>query len=209
MVKHIASIDELFETCDYITIHVPYMDSTKGMINKEAIDKMKDGVTLLNFARGELVDNKAVIEGLASGKVKHYVTDFPSAEIAGVDKVITIPHLGASTEESEENCAEMAVDQLMNYLENGNIVHSVNFPDCSMGACTASGRVGILHKNVKGMIGQITTALAEADINVSDLTNKGKGDYAYSLLDLDSAIDASTVEKLSAIDGVLRVRVIK
>ena len=209
MVKHIASIDELFETCDYITIHVPYMDSTKEMINKEAIDKMKDGVTILNFARGELVENQAVIEGLESGKVKHYVTDFPSAEIAGVDKVITIPHLGASTEESEENCAEMAVDQLMNYLENGNIVHSVNFPDCSMGACTASGRVGILHKNVKGMIGQITTALAEADINVSDLTNKGKGDYAYSLLDLDSAIDASTVEKLSAIDGVLRVRVIK
>ena len=176
MVKHIASIDELFETCDYITIHVPYMDSTKGMINKEAIDKMKDGVTLLNFARGELVDNQAVIEGLASGKVKHYVTDFPSAEIAGVDKVITIPHLGASTEESEENCAEMAVDQLMNYLENGNIVNSVNYPNCDMGTCVAVGRISLAHSNTPNMISQVTKILGSEGLNIADMTNKSKGD---------------------------------
>ena len=182
MVKHIASIDELFETCDYITIHVPYMDSTKGMINKEAIDKMKDGVTLLNFARGELVDNQAVIEGLASGKVKHYVTDFPSAEIAGVDKVITIPHLGASTEESEENCAEMAVDQLMNYLENGNIVNSVNYPNCDLGEASGAARITVHHKNLPNMIGQLTAILAADGHNISNMLNKSKGEWAYLCL---------------------------
>ena len=185
MVKHIASIDELFETCDYITIHVPYMDSTKGMINKEAIDKMKDGVTLLNFARGELVDNQAVIEGLASGKVKHYVTDFPSAEIAGVDKVITIPHLGASTEESEENCAEMAVDQLMNYLENGNIVNSVNYPNCDLGEASGAARITVHHKNLPNMIGQLTAILAADGHNISNMLNKSKGEWAYSMFDME------------------------
>ena len=198
MVKHIASIDELFETCDYITIHVPYMDSTKGMINKEAIDKMKDGVTLLNFARGELVDNQAVIEGLASGKVKHYVTDFPSAEIAGGDKVITIPHLGASTEESEENCAEMAVDQLMNYLENGNI-----------GEASGAARITVHHKNLPNMIGQLTAILAADGHNISNMLNKSKGEWAYSMFDMEKkAPTEETIKKMEQIDGVVRVRVL-
>ena len=209
MVKHIASIDELFETCDYITIHVPYMDSTKGMINKEAIDKMKDGVTLLNFARGELVDNKAVIEGLASGKVKHYVTDFPSAEIAGVDKVITIPHLGASTEESEENCAEMAVDQLMNYLENGNIVNSVNYPNCDLGEASGAARITVHHKNLPNMIGQLTAILAADGHNISNMLNKSKGEWAYSMFDMEKkAPTEETIKKMEQIDGVVRVRVL-
>ena len=209
MVKHIASIDELFETCDYITIHVPYMDSTKGMINKEAIDKMKDGVTLLNFARGELVDNQAVIEGLASGKVKHYVTDFPSAEIAGVDKVITIPHLGASTEESEENCAEMAVKEIRDYLENGNIKNSVNYPACDAGKCSEAARVCVCHKNIPNMITQFTGAFASKGINVSDMVSKSKGDYAYSVFDISEKADEDTVKSISSIDGVLKVRVIQ
>ena len=209
MVKHIASIDELFETCDYITIHVPYMDSTKGMINKEAIDKMKDGVTLLNFARGELVDNQAVIEGLASGKVKHYVTDFPSAEIAGVDKVITIPHLGASTEESEENCAEMAVDQLMNYLENGNIVNSVNYPNCDLGEASGAARNTVHHKNLPNMIGQLTAILAADGHNISNMLNKSKGEWAYSMFDMEKkAPTEETIKKMEQIDGVVRVRVL-
>lgn len=208
-VKHITNVEDIYRDCYYITVHVPALDSTKGMINADAFALMKDGVKILNFARDVLVNDEDMKAALDSGKVAKYMTDFPNPAIAGYKNVVAFPHLGASTAESEDNCAVMAVKELRDYLENGNIVHSVNFPDCSMGACTASGRVGILHKNVKGMIGQITTALAEADINVSDLTNKGKGDYAYSLLDLDSAIDASTVEKLSAIDGVLRVRVIK
>lgn len=208
-VKHISNVDDIYKNCDVITIHVPLLDSTKKMINADAIAMMKPTAIVLNFARNLLVDEEAMVDALAKGKVKKYVSDFPNNTTVGAKGCIVTPHLGASTAESEDNCAVMAVKELRDYLENGNIVHSVNFPDCSMGACTASGRVGILHKNVKGMIGQITTALAEADINVSDLTNKGKGDYAYSLLDLDSAIDDSTVEKLSAIDGVLRVRVIK
>ncbi|HAX54823.1 MAG TPA: hypothetical protein DCX81_05410 [Eubacterium sp.] len=208
-VKHISNVEDIYKNCDFITIHVPLLDSTKKMVNADAIAMMKPTAIVLNFARDLLVDEEAMVDALAKGKVKKYVSDFPNNTTVGAKGCIVTPHLGASTAESEDNCAVMAVKELRDYLENGNIVHSVNFPDCSMGACTASGRVGILHKNVKGMIGQITTALAEADINVSDLTNKGKGDYAYSLLDLDSAIDASTVEKLSAIDGVLRVRVIK
>ena len=209
MVKHIASIDELFETCDYITIHVPYMDSTKEMINKEAIDKMKDGVTILNFARGELVENQAVIEGLESGKVKHYVTDFPSAEIAGVDKVITIPHLGASTEESEENCAEMAVDQLMNYLENGNIVNSVNYPNCDLGEANCAARITVHHKNLPNMIGQLTAILAADGHNIANMLNKSKGEWAYSMFDMEKkAPTEETVKKMEQIDGVVRVSVI-
>ena len=209
MVKHIASIDELFETCDYITIHVPYMDSTKEMINKEAIDKMKDGVTILNFARGELVENQAVIEGLESGKVKHYVTDFPSAEIAGVDKVITIPHLGASTEESEENCAEMAVKEIRDYLENGNIKNSVNYPNCDMGTCVAVGRISLAHSNTPNMISQVTKILGSEGLNIADMTNKSKGEFAYTLIDLESAASAKALDELKEIEGMYRVRVVK
>ena len=167
------------------------------------------GVTLLNFARGELVDNQAVIEGLASGKVKHYVTDFPSAEIAGVDKVITIPHLGASTEESEENCAEMAVDQLMNYLENGNIVNSVNYPNCDLGEASGAARITVHHKNLPNMIGQLTAILAADGHNISNMLNKSKGEWAYSMFDMEKkAPTEETIKKMEQIDGVVRVRVL-
>ena len=161
MVNHSSSLDEIYEKCDFLTIHVPYMESTKGMIGKEAVQKMKDGATILNFARGELVDDQAVLDGLASKKIKHYVTDFPRPAVAAADGVITIPHLGASTEESEENCAEMAVDQLMNYLEKGNIVNSVNYPNCDLGDIEAECRITVHHKNLPNMIGQLTSALAE------------------------------------------------
>ena len=208
-VKHVMSVEDIYKECDFVTIHVPLLDSTKGMINKEAIDKMKDGVTLLNFARGELVDNQAVIEGLASGKVKHYVTDFPSAEIAGVDKVITIPHLGASTEESEENCAEMAVDQLMNYLENGNIVNSVNYPNCDLGEASGAARITVHHKNLPNMIGQLTAILAADGHNISNMLNKSKGEWAYSMFDMEKkAPTEETIKKMEQIDGVVRVRVL-
>ena len=209
MVKHIASIDELFETCDYITIHVPYMDSTKGMISKEAIAMMKENVIVLNFARDTLVDETAMVEALKAGKVRKYVVDFPNPTTAGVENCIVIPHLGASTAESEDNCAVMAVQEVIDYIENGNITHSVNYPDCNMGVCTGAARIAILHKNIKNMIGQYSSVLGEAGVNIADMTNKSRNDYAYSLLDLDAPATADVVEKLAAIDGVLKVRVIK
>lgn len=208
-VKHISNIDDIYRECDFISIHVPLLDSTKKMINADAIAKMKPNAIVLNFARDLLVDEEAMVAALEEGRVKQYVTDFANPTVAGKKGCIVTPHLGASTAESEDNCAIMAVRELRDYLENGNIVHSVNFPDCSMGACTTQGRIAILHKNVKGMIGQYTSVLADADVNVSDMTNKGKGDYAYSLIDVDSPVPADVVEKLKAIDGVLKVRIIK
>lgn len=208
-VKHITNIDDIYRECDFITIHVPLLDSTKKMVNADAIAKMKPNVIVLNFARDLLVDEEAMVAALEEGRVKHYVTDFANPTVAGKKGCIVTPHLGASTAESEDNCAIMAVREIRDYLENGNIVHSVNFPDCSMGACTTAGRIGILHKNVKGMIGQYTSVLGEADVNVSDMTNKGRGDYAYSLIDVDSPVTEDVVEKLKAIDGVLKVRIIK
>ncbi len=208
-VKHITNIDDIYRECDFITIHVPLLDSTKKMVNADAIAKMKPNVIVLNFARDLLVDEEAMVAALEEGRVKHYVTDFANPTVAGKKGCIVTPHLGASTAESEDNCAIMAVRELRDYLENGNIVHSVNFPDCSMGACTTAGRIAILHKNVKGMIGQYTSVLGDADINVSDMTNKGRGDYSYSLVDVDSSVTEEVVEKLKAIDGVLKVRIIK
>ena len=208
-VKHISNIDDIYRECDFITIHVPLLDNTKKMVNADAIAKMKPNVIVLNFARDLLVDEEAMVAALEEGRVKHYVTDFANPTVAGKKGCIVTPHLGASTAESEDNCAIMAVREIRDYLENGNIVHSVNFPDCSMGACTTAGRIAILHRNVKGMIGQYTSALGDADINVSDLTNKGRGDYAYSLIDVDSPVTDDVVEKLKAIDGVLKVRIIK
>ena len=195
--------------CDFITIHVPLLDSTKKMVNADAIAKMKSNVIVLNFARDLLVDEEAMVAALEEGRVKHYVTDFANPTVAGKKGCIVTPHLGASTAESEDNCAIMAVREVRDYLENGNIVHSVNFPDCSMGACTTAGRIAILHRNVSGMIGQYTSALGNANVNVSDLTNKGRGDYAYSLIDVDSPVSDEVVEALKAIDGVLKVRIIK
>ena len=208
-VKHITNIDDIYRECDFITIHVPLLDNTKKMVSADAIAKMKPNVIVLNFARDLLVDEDAMVAALEEGRVKHYVTDFANPTVAGKKGCIVTPHLGASTAESEDNCAIMAVREIRDYLENGNIVHSVNFPDCSMGACTTAGRVAILHKNVKGMIGQYTSVLGDADVNVSDMTNKGRGDYAYSLIDVDSPVSDDVVEKLKAIDGVLKVRIIK
>ena len=208
-VKHISNIDDIYRECDFITIHVPLLDSTKKMVNADAIAKMKPNVIVLNFARDLLVDEEAMVAALEEGRVKHYVTDFANPTVAGKKGCIVTPHLGASTAESEDNCAIMAVREIRDYLENGNIVHSVNYPDCSMGACMTAGRIAVLHKNVKGMIGQYTSVLGDADINVSDMTNKGRGDYAYSLIDVDSPVTEDVVEKLKAIDGVLKVRIIK
>lgn len=208
-VKHVMSLDGIFAECDYITIHVPALDSTKGMINKAAFDQMKDGVVILNFARDVLVNDDDMAEALKSGKVKKYVTDFPNPKSAVMENAIVIPHLGASTEESEDNCAVMAVKELMDYLENGNIRNSVNYPACDMGVCKAAGRVAVMHLNVPNMIGQITGTLASSGINISDMTNKSKDKYAYTLMDLESQPDEATVKKLSGIDGVLRVRVIR
>ena len=208
-VKHVLNVEEIFENCDMITIHVPLLDSTKGMINADAIAKMKDGVILLNFARDLLVDEKAVLDAIKAGKVRRYVSDFPNPTTAGQEGVIVIPHLGASTEESEDNCAKMAVKELMNYLENGNIVNSVNYPNCDMGICSQAGRVAIFHKNVTNMISQFTIVLGNKGINITDMTNKSKGEYAYTMFDLESAVSPDIVEQLAAIEGVFRVRVVK
>ena len=208
MVNHSSSLDEIYEKCDFLTIHVPYMESTKGMIGKEAVQKMKDGATILNFARGELVDDQAVLDGLASKKIKHYVTDFPNPAVAAADGVITIPHLGASTEESEENCAEMAVDQLMNYLEKGNIVNSVNYPHCDLGDIEAECRITVHHKNLPNMIGQLTSALAEEGYNIENMLNKSKKDYAYSIFDVEKRPSEKVLSKMKQIDGVIRLRVL-
>ena len=208
-VKHITSVDIIYEECDYITLHVPLMDATKEMINDETIGKMKDGVVVLNFARDLLVKDDAMAAALESGKVHKYVTDFPNPKSVNMKGAVAIPHLGASTEESEDNCAKMAVKELMDYLENGNIRNSVNFPNCDMGVCRMASRVAVFHKNIPNMIGQVTGTLAAAGVNISDMTNKSKGKFAYTLLDLENEVEDSVIEKLGAIDGICRVRVVK
>ena len=205
----VKTLEEIYEKCDIITVHVPLLDSTRKMINAETMAMMKDGVILLNFARDLLVDDDALEAALKSGKVKRYITDFPNDKTAGMAGVVAIPHLGASTEESEDNCAKMAVKQVMNYLENGNIVNSVNFPACDMGICTKPGRITVLHRNIPNSIGRFTTALAGYGINISDMLNRSKGEYAYTMLDIDEPTPAGVAEKLQSLDGVLRVRVIR
>ncbi|MDO5392565.1 MAG: phosphoglycerate dehydrogenase [Eubacteriales bacterium] len=208
-IKHIKSVDEIYEQCDYITIHVPLLESTKKMINKEAIDKMKDGVVLLNFARDLLVDEEALIKALESGKVKKYVTDFANPTVAGAPGTLVTPHLGASTEEAEINCAVMAVKELCDFMENGNIKNSVNFPNCDMGTCRVAGRLAITHKNIPNMISQFTKILGDDGMNIADLTNKSRGEYAYTLIDLETAISQEVAEELEKIEGVSRVRIVK
>jgi len=208
-IKHITDINEIFKDCDYITLHVPLTNDNKGMIGKDSIAEMKDGVVILNFARDLLVDDDEMEKALESGKVARYVTDFPNTKSAKMEKAIVIPHLGASTQESEDNCAVMAANELVDYLENGNIKNSVNFPSCDMGVCQAEGRVAILHKNIPNMIGQITSAFAKNGYNISDLTNKSKSTRAYTLIDIESKASEKLVDELNAIDGVLKVRVIK
>ena len=208
-INRVKTRDDIYAQCDIITLHVPLLDDTKKMINAEAIAKMKDGVIILNFARDLLVDDDAMAEALKSGKVSRYVTDFPNEKTANMPGCIAIPHLGASTEESEDNCAKMAVRQMMDYLENGNIVNSVNFPNCDMGVCKTAGRITILHKNIPNSLSRFTTAMASENINIDGLMNKSRGDYAYTMLDLDHTPSAHAVEELKKIDGVLRVRIIK
>ena len=208
-VKHVLNVEEIYTECDYITIHVPLMDSTKGMINKEAIGQMKDGVILLNFARDLLVDEQAVLDGIKSGKIRKYVSDFPNAVTAGQEGCVVIPHLGASTEESEDNCAVMAVQELKNYLENGNIINSVNYPNCDMGICAQAGRVAIFHKNIANMITKFTACFGDNGINITDMTNKSRGEVAYTMLDIEAPASEEIIQKLQSVEGVFRVRVVK
>lgn len=208
-VKHITAVETIYRECDYITVHVPALDSTKGMINKAALDQMKNGVVVLNFARDVLVNDTDMEAALKAGKVKKYVTDFPNPKVAHMDNAIVIPHLGASTEESEDNCAMMAVQEIMDYIGNGNIRNSVNYPACDMGECHAASRLAVLHLNIPNMIGQVTGTLAAGNVNITDMTNKSRDKYAYTLLDLESPADCATIDKLKAIQGILRVRVIK
>ena len=205
----VKSREEIYEKCDIITLHVPLLDSTKKMINAETLAMMKDGVILLNFARDLLVDDDALEAALKSGKVKRYITDFPNDRTAGMEGVVAIPHLGASTEESEDNCAKMAVKQVMDYLENGNITNSVNYPNCSMGVCTKAGRVTILHKNIPNMITRFASRFADRKINISDMLNRSRGEYAYTMLDLDEETPSDLAAELEKIDGVIRVRTIR
>lgn len=208
-IKHITDINEIFRECDYITLHVPLTDDNKGMIGKNSIPQMKDGVVILNFARDLLVDDDEMEKALESGKVARYVTDFPNTKSAKMEKAIVIPHLGASTQESEDNCAVMAANELVDYLENGNIKNSVNFPSCDMGVCQVEGRVALLHQNIPNMIGQITSAFAKNGYNISDLTNKSKGSKAYTLIDVENKASESLINELNAIEGILKVRIIK
>lgn len=199
--------EEIYRNCDYITIHVPLLDSTKGLINNEAVSKMKAGSRLLNFSRGGLVDEKAVLEGIESGKITRYVTDFPSEVLIGKPGIVCIPHLGASTYESEINCAVMAVRQVKDYLEYGNITNSVNFPECRM-TPGSPARICIIHRNVPKMLSQISNILAKDHINIDNLLNKGREGYAYTMVDTDSEIDDKAKEDILSIDGVIKARVI-
>lgn len=208
-ITHVTDVNEIYKNCDFITIHVPLMKQTEGMIDKKAIAKMKKGVILINMARDLLVDEEAVIKAIDEGKIRRYVSDFPNPLVAGHEGCITTPHLGASTEESEENSARMAVDALRDYLENGNIKNSVNYPNCDMGVCRTAARIAILHENKANMITQNAAIMGAEGINIAELANKSRGDFAYTLVDLDSVPSAEAVKKLAQVDGVFRVRVIR
>lgn len=214
-VIHVKSREEIYRDCDYITVHTPLIadedpdSNTKEMINKESIEKMKDGVIILNFSRDLLVNDDDMEEALKSGKVAKYVTDFPNDKTAKMDGVIAIPHLGASTEESEDNCAMMAVKQLMDYMKDGNIKNSVNYPNCDAGVCTTQGRIAILHRNIPKMLTQFTGSFAALDVNIANMINKSRGEYAYTVIDVDTSVNGEITAKLNAIDGVLKVRVVK
>jgi D-3-phosphoglycerate dehydrogenase len=214
-VVHVKSREDIYRECDYITVHTPLIEdtdpnsNTKGMINSDTIAKMKDGVIILNFARDLLVNDNDIEVALKSGKVARYVTDFPNEKTAGMEGVIAIPHLGASTEESEDNCAVMAVKELRDYMENGNIKNSVNYPNCDAGVCTTAGRIAICHRNIPNMLTQFTGAFSSVNVNITDMVNKSKGDYAYSVLDVETTINEDVAAKLAAIKGVLKVRIVK
>lgn len=204
---HIYDINEIFKKCDYITIHVPLVESTKNMINKETISIMKDGVRILNFARAGLVNSADIKSALESGKVAAYVTDFPTDEVLGVDGVIAIPHLGASTPESEDNCAAMAAKELIDYIENGNITNSVNLPEIVMPR-SSEKRICVIHKNIPNMLTSITSIVAENNVNIENMLNKSRGDYAYTILDVSGINDDEILTKITAVDGIIRARII-
>lgn len=208
-VKLVKEREEVFRTCDYITVHVPLLDDTKEMINADTISMMKDGVIILNFARDLLVKEDAVIEGLASGKIAGYATDFPSVKLANTKGVVAFPHLGASTTESEDNCAVMAAAEITDYLENGNIRNSVNFPSCDMGVCSQAGRIAVLHKNVPNIISGLTTVFGQSGINIDKMMNQSRGEYAYSIIDIDKAGAKDIADEIATKEGILKVRVIK
>lgn len=208
-IKYIKTREEIFRECDYITVHVPLLDETKQMINKDTIATMKDGVVILNFARDLLVNDDDMAEALASGKVAKYVTDFPNTKTANTEGVIAFPHLGASTAESEDNCAVMAVKEIVDFMDNGNIKNSVNYPACDAGVCASEGRIAINHRNIPNMLSQFTTVFAAEGINIDNMVNKSRGEYAYTVLDIAASSTQTLVEKLTAINGVLKVRVVK
>ena len=208
-VKHIQDLETIYKECDFITVHVPLLDSTKKMINADAIAMMKPTAVVLNFARDLLVDEEAMVAALKEGKIRKYVSDFPNPTTVGAQGCIVIPHLGASTEESEDNCAVMAVQEIRDYLENGNIRNSVNYPACDMGVCQTAGRIAFLHKNEKGAIGQFTSVLGDAGINIDNMSNKSKGDFAYTMMDIDVSIADDVLAKMQALPGVIKARVIK
>ena len=205
-VIHVNTVEEIFKTCDYITVHVPLMDATKHMINENSLKLMKDGVVILNFSRDALVNDEDMEKALNEGKVKKYVTDFPNEKSAGMKGVIAIPHLGASTEESEDNCAVMAVKEIRNYLENGSIKNSVNYPNCEVAKLVSKARIMLLHKNIPSMITKFTTVLSSYNVNIEELVNKSRGDYAYSVFDIDKEVTAEMKKALTEIEGVLKVR---
>ena len=208
-VKHIKNVDDIYSNCDYITVHVPLLDQTRGMINQDAIDKMKEGVVILNYARDVLVDEEAVIKAIDAGKVHRYVTDFANPTVVGHEGVICTPHLGASTAESEDNCAVMAVNEIKDFLENGNVINSVNYPRVDAGIPSSAGRITVCHKNIPNMLTQFTGAFSKSGINVPDMVSKSRGDFAYTILDVDTPDAAGMAKELEAIEGVLRVRVVK
>ncbi len=208
-VKHVLNVEDIYKECDFITVHVPALDSTKGMIDKDAIALMKDGVVILNFARDVLCKEEDVLAGIASGKIRKYVTDFPNTITTGREGCIVTPHIGASTEESEDNCAVMGVKEMVDYLENGNIKNSVNYPALDMGICTKAGRVAVFHKNIANMITKLAGCFGDVNTNISDMSNKSRGDYAVSMFDIEAPATEDVIRKLASIDGVFRVRVVK
>ena len=208
-VTMVKTNEELYEMCDYLTVHVPLLDSTKGMFNKEAFDKMKAGVVLLNFSRDTLVNEDDIKAALESGKVAKYVVDFPNPTTVNLPNTTVTPHLGASTQESEDNCAKMAVSEIRDFMENGNIKNSVNYPNCDAGVCQTAGRITIAHKNVPNMLSQFTTLFSKDGVNIENMVNKSRGNFAYTILDICSDSTDEVVKELEALDGVIRVRVIK
>jgi D-3-phosphoglycerate dehydrogenase len=208
-VTMVKTNEELYEMCDYLTVHVPLLDSTKGMFNKEAFDKMKDGVVLLNFSRDTLVNEEDMKAALESGKVGRYVVDFPNPTTVNLPNTTVTPHLGASTQESEDNCAKMAVSEIRDFIENGNIKNSVNYPNCDAGICSSKGRITIAHKNVPNMLTRFTALFANDGVNIENMVNKSRGDYAYTILDICSDSTQEVVKELQGMDGVIKVRVIK